>query len=244
MKILHTSDWHLGRTFHGTSLHDVSERFIDELIATVTEENIDAVLISGDVYDNATPSTETIQLLNRALTGLVAAGAQVIFSSGNHDSPRRLGFGAELFATAGVHIMTRCEQAWQHPVILSKDGVRVGVYAIPYLNPRYHGPILGAEPTHAGVLGAVTERIRENIAELCKEGGLDYSIVLAHAFITRAPAAREQEDTGGEQAALTEPARSDSERDISIGGVDAAPASLFDGIDYTAGVFLLGREPC
>ena len=79
MKILHTSDWHLGRTFHGTSLHDVSERFIDELIATVAEENIDAVLISGDVYDNATPSTETIQLLNRALTGLVAAGAQVIF---------------------------------------------------------------------------------------------------------------------------------------------------------------------
>lgn len=65
MKILHTSDWHLGRTFHGTSLHDVSERFIDELIATVAEENIDAVLISGDVYDNATPSTETIQLLNR-----------------------------------------------------------------------------------------------------------------------------------------------------------------------------------
>lgn len=105
MKILHTSDWHLGRTFHGTSLHDVSERFIDELIATVAEENIDAVLISGDVYDNATPSTETIQLLNRALTGLVAVGAQVIFSSGNHDSPRRLGFGAELFATAGVHII-------------------------------------------------------------------------------------------------------------------------------------------
>ena len=242
MKILHTSDWHLGRTFHGTSLHDVSERFIDELIATVAEENIDAVLISGDVYDNATPSTETIQLLNRALTGLVAAGAQVIFSSGNHDSPRRLGFGAELFATAGVHIMTRCEQAWQHPVILTKDGVRVGVYAIPYLNPRYHGPILGAEPTHAGVLGAVTERIRENIAELRKEGGLDYSIVLAHAFITRAPAAREQEDTGGEQTALTEPDRSDSERDISIGGVEAAPASLFDGIDYTALGHLHGRQ--
>lgn len=242
MKILHTSDWHLGRTFHGTSLHDVSERFIDELIATVAEENIDAVLISGDVYDNATPSTETIQLLNRALTGLVAVGAQVIFSSGNHDSPRRLGFGAELFATAGVHIMTRCEQAWQHPVILSKDGVRVGVYAIPYLNPRYHGPVLGAEPTHAGVLGAVTERIRENIAELRKEGGLDYSIALAHAFITRAPAAREQEDTGGEQTALTEPARSDSERDISIGGVEAAPASLFDGIDYTALGHLHGRQ--
>ena len=72
--------------------------------------------------------------------------------------------------------------------------------------------------------------------------GLDYSIVLAHAFITRAPAAREQEDTGGEQAALTEPDRSDSERDISIGGVDAAPASLFDGIDYTALGHLHGRQ--
>ena len=63
MRILHTSDWHLGRTFHGTSLHSYAEQLLDELVNLVQEQGIDVVLISGDVYDQAQPRTETVQLL-------------------------------------------------------------------------------------------------------------------------------------------------------------------------------------
>lgn len=234
MKILHTSDWHLGRSFHGSSLHDISRQLLDELVATVRHKQVDAVLISGDVYDNATPSTETIELFNRALNGIVAAGAQVIISSGNHDSARRLGFGAQLFTAAGVHLITRAEQAWQEPVILERDGVRVGVYAIPYLNPRYHGPILNTAPTHQGVLTEVAGRIHKDSAARQEAGDIDYSVVLAHAFVTGNGSAH--------TSSQGEPVRSDSERDISVGGVEAVPASIFEPFDYTALGHLHGRQ--
>ncbi|MDU2146339.1 MAG: exonuclease subunit SbcD, partial [Staphylococcus sp.] len=104
MKILHTSDWHLGRTFHRSPLTDKHRQFIDELLDYVRAEGVDALLISGDVYDSSIPNAESTTLLDRALTRLVQAGVQVILSSGNHDSFRRLSYGSALFEASGVHI--------------------------------------------------------------------------------------------------------------------------------------------
>ena len=111
MKILHTSDWHLGRTFHRSPLTREHQQFIDELLTYVHAEGIETLLISGDVYDSTIPTAESTTLLDQALTRLMRAGVQVILSSGNHDSFRRLSYGAAYFEASGVHLRTSLEDA-------------------------------------------------------------------------------------------------------------------------------------
>ena len=77
MRLLHTSDWHLGRSFHGAGLLGAQSRFLDHLVDVVRAERIDAVLVAGDVYDRALPAPDSVGLLSDALLRLVDAGAQV-----------------------------------------------------------------------------------------------------------------------------------------------------------------------
>ena len=198
------------------------QQFIDELLEYVHAEGIDTLLISGDVYDSTIPTAESTTLLDQALTRLMRAGVQVILSSGNHDSFRRLSYGAAFFEASGVHLRTSLEDATR-PVEFTDGTLRVHVYAIPYLAPRLHATALGVEPTHRAVLSAVTDAIRADIADRRARGeGADRVIVMSHATVS---------NTAGN--ADTTP-RSDSERDISVGGIDWVPASLFDSFDYVA----------
>ena len=107
MRLIHTSDWHLGRSFHQVGLLGAQASYLDHLVDVVRREKVDAVLVSGDVYDRAMPAPDTVALLSQALQRLVDAGAQVIISSGNHDSAARLGFGAGLLERHRVHLRTR-----------------------------------------------------------------------------------------------------------------------------------------
>src|SRR6476469_59079 len=214
MRFLHTSDWHLGRSFHQVGLLGAQAAFVDHLVETVRSEGVDAVLVSGDVYDRALPSPDTVELLSTAVTRLIDAGAAVILSSGNHDSAIRLGFASELLSRAGLHIRTSADSIGV-PVVI--DGV--AVYPLPYLEPAVAADPLGAsERSHAGVLRAAMARVD---ADRDARGGP--SVVMAHAFVT-----------GG--------ATSDSERDISVGGVSAVHPSVFDGSDYVALGHLHGRQ--
>src|SRR6476469_124377 len=214
MRFLHTSDWHLGRSFHQVGLLGAQAAFVDHLVETVRSEGVDAVLVSGDVYDRALPSPDTVELLSTAVTRLIDAGAAVILSSGNHDSAIRLGFASELLSRAGLHIRTSADSIGV-PVVI--DGV--AVYPLPYLEPAVAADPLGAsERSHAGVLRAAMARVD---ADRDARGGP--SVVMAHAFVT-----------GG--------ATSDSERDISVGGVSAVHPSTFDGVDYVALGHLHGRQ--
>ncbi|NYG08545.1 exonuclease SbcD [Phycicoccus badiiscoriae] len=214
MRFLHSSDWHLGRSFHQVGLLDAQARFVDHLVETVRSEGVDAVLVSGDVYDRALPSPDTVELLSTAVTRLIDAGAAVILSSGNHDSAIRLGFASELLSRAGLHIRTSVDSIGL-PVVV--DGV--AVYPLPYLEPAVAADPLGAtERSHAGVLRAAMARVD---ADRAARGAP--SVVMAHAFVT-----------GG--------ATSDSERDISVGGVCAVHPEVFGGADYVALGHLHGRQ--
>ena len=214
MRLIHTSDWHLGRSFHQVGLLDAQAAFVDHLVEVVRSESVGAVLVSGDVYDRAMPSPDTVGLLSEAVTRLVDAGAAVILSSGNHDSAIRLGFAADLLARAGLHIRSSVASLGR-PVLLGD----VAVYPLPYLEPSITADALGAaERTHAGVLGAAMRRVR---ADSARRPGR--SVVMAHAFVT-----------GG--------ATSDSERDISVGGVSAVHPRVFDGADYVALGHLHGQQ--
>ena len=215
MKILHTSDWHLGRTLHKVDLHEHQAAFLDWLVDLVEAEGVDVVVIPGDVYDRAVPAVSSVTLLDRALARLADTGATVVLTSGNHDSPERLGFGRSLMR-AGIHLLTDLPGI-EHPVSVEDEHGEVLFFGLPYLEPDRARTELareGEEPlprSHEAVTRAALDRVREYAAD--RPGAR--TVVLAHTFVT-----------GGEA--------SDSERDLSVGGVDSVPAGVLGGIDYLA----------
>lgn len=223
MRILHTSDWHLGRSFHGVGMLGAQTQFVDRLVETVLEQDVDAVLIAGDVYDRALPGVDVVRLLDSALERITAAGARVILSSGNHDSAARLGFGSRIFERGGVYLRTRISEIAE-PVLLETGGAPVAVYGIPYLEPRLAAPELGVDaPHHATVVAEAVRRITEDVQRRADAGRPVQPVAMAHVFAS-----------GG----IT----SDSERDLTVGGVGAVPLDLFDGFTYTALGHLHGRQ--
>lgn len=212
MRLLHTSDWHLGRSFHRESLLDAQHSFLDHLVETVRAERVDAVLVAGDVYDRALPSLDAVALFDEVLHRLADLRVPAVFISGNHDSARRLGVAAGLIGRAGIHLRTD-PAGCGTPVLLADDHGPVALYGLPYLEPALVREGLGLERGgHAAVLGAAMDRVR---ADLATRPRGTRSVVLAHAFVT-----------GGRA--------SDSERDIAVGGVASVPAEVFDGVDYAA----------
>ncbi|MEU7729704.1 exonuclease SbcCD subunit D [Streptomyces sp. NPDC040724] len=216
MRFLHTSDWHLGRRFHGEDLIDAQRKVLDHICDTARTEQVDALLVAGDVYDRAIPSLDAVRLFSHALHQLADLDIPTILISGNHDSAHRLGVGAGLLARARVHLRTDPADIGT-PVLLQDADGPVAVYAVPYLEPTLVRTHLDAEAaSHQAVLTAALDRVRADLATR-PEG--TRSVVLAHAFITGAGA------PAGE---------TDSERNISVGGIAHAGAAVFAGIDYAA----------
>ena len=239
MRMLHTSDWHLGRSLHRADLRAAQSAFLDHLVETVRTEKVDAVLVAGDIYDRAVPSVDAVELCEDALLRLNATGARIVLISGNHDSARRLGFGSGLLDQAGVHLRTR-PGALARPVMLADGHGPVAVYGIPYLEPdavraelppvtgTQAGGTQAGEPGtpeaaaprgHAGVLGYAVACIRAD----ARARGVRRRVVMAHGWVS-----------GG--------AASESERDITVGGVGQVPAALFDGFSYVALGHLHGQQ--
>ncbi|MEU5751041.1 exonuclease SbcCD subunit D [Streptomyces sp. NPDC047829] len=212
MRLLHTSDWHLGRAFHRVNMLDAQAGFIGHLVATVREHAVDAVVVSGDVYDRAVPPLAAVELFDDTLHRLADLGVPTVMISGNHDSARRLGVGAGLIDRAGIHLRTD-PAGCGTPVLLADAHGEVAFYGLPYLEPALVKAAFGVEKAgHEAVLAAAMDRVRADLATRARG---TRSVVLAHAFVT-----------GGEP--------SDSERDITVGGVAAVPSGVFDGVDYVA----------
>src|SRR4051794_39944026 len=212
MRLLHTSDWHLGRAFHRASMLDAQAGFTGHLVTTVRERGVDAVVVSGDVYDRAVPPLAAVELFDAALHRLADLGVPTVMISGNHDSARRLGVGAGLIGRAGIHLRTE-PAACGTPVVLSDGHGDVAFYGLPYLEPALVKDEFGVEKAgHEAVLAAAMDRVRADLATRARG---TRSVVLAHAFVT-----------GGEA--------SDSERDITIGGGASGAPRGFGGVGYAA----------
>jgi exonuclease SbcD len=224
VRILHTSDWHLGRSFHREGLLDAQAAFVDHLIDTIAAEEVDLVVVAGDIYDRALPPVDAVELADETFARLAASSAKVVVTSGNHDSQIRLGFNSRLADAAGIHLRTR----WQDvgtPVLLEDRHGPVAVHGLPYLEPdAVRGPWGLSARTHEAALTEAMVRVR---ADLARRPGTR-SVVMAHAFVAGNP------DAAAAMAC-------DSERDISVGGVQVAPTSLFTGVDYAALGHLHGR---
>src|SRR5499425_1431617 len=210
MRLIHTSDWHLGRTLHGESLLEHQAAFLDWLLGQAVTHQADAVVVAGDVYDRAVPPQDAVALLDKTLVAFARAGIPVVLTSGNHDSAIRLGFAAGLTEAAGVHLRTEVADITR-PVIVPDAHGEVGIYGIPYLLPDAVMDELGAEHSHTSVLAAASARIRADASAR----GLSRTVVLAHALVTGAQL-------------------SESERDIRVGGIADAPAAVLAGCCYLA----------
>jgi DNA repair protein SbcD/Mre11 len=218
MRLIHTSDWHLGRTLHGADLLPHQADFLRWLLDQAVSRQVDAVVVAGDIYDRAVPPADAVALLDRTLLAFAQARIPIVLTSGNHDSAVRLGFGAGLSEAAGVHLRTRVADL-ARPVIVADSGGDVGIYGIPYLLPDAVMTELAAQRSHAAVLAAAASRIRADATAR----GLTRTVVLAHALVT-----------GGQVC--------DSERDLRVGGVGDAPVSALGGFTYLALGHLHGRQ--
>jgi exonuclease SbcD len=217
MRLLHTSDWHIGRSLHGADLLREQEEVLSGLVDVVVAESVDVVAVAGDVYDRAVPSADATGVLDRVVGRLLRAGAAVVLTPGNHDSARRLGTFSGLLSAAGLHVRATTA-GLDEPVLLRDEHGEVAVYGLPYLEPEIARHELGSggreasiARSHEAVLTEAMERVRRDL--FLRPGAR--SVVLAHAFVG-----------GG--------VPSDSERDICVGGVDLVPAPVFDGVDYVA----------
>jgi exonuclease SbcD len=220
VRILHTSDWHLGRSFHREDLLSHQGAFVDHLLEVVEAEKVDVVVVSGDVYDRALPHVDAVALADETFARLAASRADVVVSSGNHDSAQRLGFGSRLMDAAGVYVRTDAGSVGT-PVVLGDRHGDVAIHAIPYLDPSaLLGPWSLGHRSHEAALSEAMARVR---ADLSARSPKTRSVVLAHAFVAGATP-------------------SESERDISVGGVSRVATSVFEGIDYTALGHLHGRH--
>ncbi len=177
------------------------------------------ILVAGDVFDRAYPPVAAVELYDETLQRLGELGIPAVITSGNHDSPVRLGMGARLGEAAGIHVRTRLDRIAE-PITVAGAGGEPGalVYAIPYLDPPTCAPGLdAAEATHAGVLGAAMVQIAADRARRPSAP----VIVVAHGVVT---GGRPVSESGGDSA----------ERSIEVGGVAAVAPELFSPADYVA----------
>lgn len=210
MKILHTSDWHLGRTLHGYSLIEDQAYILDQLIEYMIQEKIELLIIAGDVYDKSLPNEEAVALFNHFISQVIGRlEIPTVIIAGNHDSNTRIHFGSELFASKHLYIVGECEKGYQQVTIEGSE--TIDVYLIPYMEPAYVSEIAGDETIkrHDDAMRYLTRQIE-------KEKNDRATLLVVHAFVA-----------GGDL--------SDSERRLcAVGTAEMVGADCFKPFTYTA----------
>jgi DNA repair protein SbcD/Mre11 len=211
MRILHTSDWHLGRIFCGVHLTSDQEYVLENLLDVIRDGGIDVVVIAGDVFDRAVPPVDAVNLLDDVLNRIVFGMKKpVIAIAGNHDSPDRLAFGSRFFTRHGLHVFGQAGPEADSVVLEDKFG-EVLFCPIPYAEaPFVRDALQDAEITsHEAAMAALVRRAEA----LCV--GYARRVAVAHTFVA-----------GG--------LASESERPLAVGGTAEVPAGLFSSFNYTA----------
>lgn len=210
MRILHTSDWHLGRQFHNVSLLDDQRHALEQVIAVIREQQVDVVLVAGDIYDRSVPPAAAVELLDATVHTIChELGVPLLLIAGNHDGPQRLAFGARQLAEAGLHVAGPLRRELQ-PVVLEKSGVEVAFYPIPYAEPAVVRQVFAVEvASHDEAQAFLLDQVRQH-----NRPGRP-CVVIGHCFLA-----------GGEV--------SESERPLSIGGAEQVAPEHFRDFAYAA----------
>lgn len=206
MKLIHISDLHLGKRLKEFSLLEDQKYILLKILHIIDEEQPDAVLIAGDVYDKSVPSAEAVEVFDDFLVRLAERQLQVFVISGNHDSPERLAFGGRLMDASGVHLAP-VYSGHVEPITLTDSFGPVNVYMLPFVKPGHVRRFFEEESiaSYTDALSVAIGDMRLNTDER--------NVLIAHQFVT-----------GAER----------SESEDSVGGLDNVDAEVFAGFDYVA----------
>lgn len=211
MKFLHISDLHIGKRLNEFSMLEDQIYILKQIQDIAVNEQADGILIAGDIYDKPIPSAEAVKVFDFFLTGLADRQIQVFAVSGNHDSPERIAFGAQLMSGRGVYVSPVYDgNAVRIP--LTDEYGEIFVYLLPFLKPAAVRHVL--ENEEGAKLPESYQDAVKTAVERMKPDCEKRNILVAHQFVTGA-------------------GRCDSE-DVSVGGIDHVDAEVFDAFDYTA----------
>lgn len=208
MKFLHTSDLHIGKIVNGFSMLEDQKYILEQIKVIALSEQVDAVVIAGDIYDRSIPSVEAVELLDDFLTSLLEKNIPVIMISGNHDSGERVAFADKILEKQGLYIAGGSEGEVKQVVMKDEYG-KVIFTCLPFVKPAVAGAKSSAQAVEnilSGIPMVLDMQTRQ--------------VLVTHFFVT---------GEGGETPEL-----SDSETGINVGGLDNVPASLFGMFDYVA----------
>lgn len=212
MKILHLADLHLGKILQEQSLIEDQEYMLKEIIKIIKNEDIGAVLISGDVYDRSVPPAEAVNLLDNFLKILIKElKIKVFIISGNHDSKDRLGFGSKIFEDEGLYIESKYNGNLRKVELEDSYG-KINIYMLPFVKPIEVKEFFedDLENNYNTAIHKIIEKEKINKDER--------NIIMVHQFVT---------------AGTIEPERTESEI-LSLGGIENVDVSNFDDFDYVA----------
>lgn len=236
MKIIHTSDWHIGKIVNEYSMIDDQKYILNKLIELIDEENIDVLMIAGDVYDRSIPPVEAVELLNETLSKLIIdRNVSVLVISGNHDSGERLSFGSKILEKQGLYIAGSDDKLYKK-VVLRDNNQNVNFYLVPYKDPALTKKLLNNKEirSHNDAMIAVIDKIKEELNEN------EINILIGHGYVTMK---REEAIEGNDHKyEVAELQTSESERPLSIGGTDLIDGNIFKDFDYVALGHLHGRQ--
>lgn len=225
MRIIHTSDWHLGQFFYTKSRAPEHQAFLDWLIQAVEQHQVDAVIVAGDIFDTGSPPSYARELYNRFVVKLQQTGCQLVVLGGNHDSVATLSESRELLACLNTRVIAAASEdiAEQVLVLNNRDGEPAALLcAIPFLRPR---DMLRSQSGQSG---------REKQQSLLEAIGEHYQRCYQHARQQREALGLALPIIATGHLTTVGVATSDSVRDIYIGTLDAFPAQAFPPADYIA----------
>ncbi|GIP35842.1 exonuclease SbcCD subunit D [Paenibacillus sp. J2TS4] len=217
MRILHTADWHLGRTLEGRSRLEEQEAFMDELVAIVKDQQIDLVLMAGDVYDTVNPPAQAEKLFYDSISRLADGGErQVVAIAGNHDNPERLAASTPLAGRQGITLLGLPDSE-AISVDIRRTGERAILYALPYPSESRLKELLSDEADEESLQAAYSDRIGAMIRRATHRfSPATVNLIMSHLYVL-----------GGSE--------SDSERPIQVGGAYTVNANAFgSAADYVA----------
>lgn len=211
MKFLHISDLHIGKRVHEFSMIEDQKYILKQILDIAKKEQVDGVMIAGDIYDKSVPSSEAVQVFDWFLTELAAQGRKIFAISGNHDSAERIAFGAQLMRSKEVYLSPVYDGKITGIPLEDEYGT-LYVWLLPFLKPAVVRHAFEGKEEEI-VVESYNDAVRLAIEHM-KTDRSKRNVILAHQFVTGAT-------------------RCESE-DISVGGIDNIDAELFEAFDYAA----------
>jgi len=231
MRMLHTSDWHLGRSFGPASLAADQQAFVDWLVGQVGEQRIDLVVIAGDIYDRAIAPTEAVVMFREALHRLLATGAKVVVITGNHDGADRVAAYDDLLDLSGLYLRGGYSRIGEVVTVAMADGP-LDLVLLPFLDPQAAPDSLADDALAGdGSAGDASAGDADAVARLARR---THQSVLEAAIAAATPNLRSPRSLAVSHAFVAGGAITDSERPLTVGGTGTVDAALFAPFSYTA----------